>query len=105
MAALFEKIQGDSFTFNVDATNFGTIDGLLIEIGQNNSAKVKFKWPDTDGYEKLTKVGDVYTAAMTTAITELLLGMYDLEVTRILNGQENGKKIIQEFMLISKQIA
>ena len=99
----FSIIQGESRSFDIDATNFGTIDAFKVELGQNNATKVKFKWPVTEGYEPLAKNGSVFTASMTTAITELMLSIYDLELTAFLNGQEIGKAIKKDFVQVKKQ--
>ena len=54
-------VQGQSRTnkWNADTTG-NTFDAIEIELTQNNKAAVKWRWPDTDGFEKLTKDGALY---------------------------------------------
>lgn len=95
-------IQGQSLPIDVNAANFGTIDALQVEIVQGNSAKVKYKYPTTTGYEELTKVGNVYTAQLTTAISSNLLGLHKLEITAFVGTQEK-KGIAEDFLMVNQQ--
>lgn len=99
----FTIIQGESRDFNVDAAEFGLIDAFQIELSNNNRTAVKFRYPATTGFETLVKVGSVYTAYLTTAITNNLLGLYSLELTAFSGTQETGKAGHDDFMLVNQQ--
>lgn len=96
-------IQGESRSIDIDATEFGTIDAFQVELSNNNRTAVKFRYPNTDGFEPLTKIGNVYTAQLTTAITNNLLGLYALELTVFNGTQESGKAKHDDFMLVNQQ--
>ena len=96
-------IQGESRSIDIDATEFGTIDAFQVELSNNNRTEVKFKYPNTAGFEPLVKVGAVYTAYLTTAITNNLLGLYSLELTVFNGTQESGKAKHDDFMLVNQQ--
>lgn len=95
--------QGKSIAVNFDATNYGVIDAFQVELGRGNSTKVKFRYPATTGFKTLTKVGNVYTANLLTAITSAMLGTYDLELTAFVGVEEVGKDKRLDFMYVENQ--
>ena len=96
-------IQGRALPINIDGTNFGTIDALQVELVQGNNSAVKFRYPATIGFEALTKVNDAYTAQLTTAITNNLLGLYNLEITAFVGTQETAKGTASDFIMVNQQ--
>lgn len=98
-----EKIlQGHSFSFTVNAEPFGVIDGLEINVFANNAIAQKFKYPDTNGFNKLTKTGDLYEGALTSVMTNSMLGRYGIEVIAIIEDQEK-KGSSYEFIEVTQK--
>ena len=101
--AYFTIIQGKHVNFTIDATNYGTIDAFNVELGQNNSTKVKYRWPTTDGFHPMVNNNGVFTVNIHTTVSRELLGIYDLELTAELSGEEVGHDISADFMLVKRQ--
>jgi hypothetical protein len=98
-----EKIlQGHSFDFSVNAAPFGAIDGIEINIFANNTIAQKFKHPDTEGFAKLTKTGDLYEGVLTSVMTDSILGRYGIEVIAIIEDQEK-KGENKEFIEVTQK--
>lgn len=80
--AYTELIAGEARSgWTVDLSEFATPTSVLVEISQNKETILKYMYPETEGYSTLTKTDDVYSFDLTTAQTENLRGLYDMEVT------------------------
>lgn len=97
-------VQGQSRKnkWNADTTG-NTFDAIEIELTQNNRAAVKWRYPDTDGFETLTKDGALYWFNLTTELSMTLIGTYALEYAYIINGNAEEKNIVPDFLYVKEQ--
>jgi uncharacterized repeat protein (TIGR01451 family) len=96
------NLQGDTISFTVNATNFGTIDSLTVEVFKDNVTVVKFKDPAATGFLALVKAGANYTGVILPATSLLMEGMYGIELTAT-NGTVVQKAKNDTFILINKE--
>ena len=96
-------LQGQNLPISIDATNFGAITALQVELSINGNAEVKFKYPETEGYNLLIIDGNNYTAILTTEITNAMLGLYRLEITAFNGDQEIAKQDKKDFLQVNQQ--
>ena len=78
--------------FSIDLADVGTLDSVKIEIGKNGSTALDYRYPEAEGYPVLTKTDDSYSLSLTSAQTVNMRGLYEVEVTGTLNGQDVFKE-------------
>lgn len=93
---------------NLDLTNvianYGAFDSLEIELNKINDVNaLKWKYPDTDGYNKINVVDNKYYFDFTSAQTINLLGIYKLEFSCIYSENSIVKKVLSNFLEVIKE--
>lgn len=102
--AITTIIQGQSRInkWNADTTG-NTFDAIEIELTKNNKSVIKWRWPDTEGFENMTKDGNLFWFNLTTPQSLLLLGNYSLEYAYITGGNAEEKNIVPDFLYVKEQ--
>ena len=97
--------QGQSRTkkLNIDLSNLSGFDSVEIELTQKDSTVLKWKTPDTSGFEKITVEGSLHWFDITTNQSANLLGPYNLEFSVLTNGNSEEKNIIKNFLYVEKE--
>ena len=91
-------LQGASYDFEIDASNLGAFDSIGCDIYIGNMVAVRFEWPDTEGFEKLTQSSDTYLGTISSDITDAMLGMYGIIPYVIVDGNKVKKGFNSEFV-------
>lgn len=97
--------QGQSRTkkFNIDLSSITGFDSVEIELTQSDSTVIKWKTPDTEGFEKITVEGGLHWFDITSVQSSNLQGPYNLEFAVFNNGNSEEKSIVKNFLYVEKE--
>ena len=98
--SILEVMQGHAFDFTLDATQLGDTEAFEAHVYASNTVVQKFRYPETAGFAALTKNGYIYDGVLTSAMTNLMLGVYGIVTIGVVAVGENKSGFAPEFVKV-----
>lgn len=101
--ALLTQGQSRTKKYNIDLSSQTGFDGVEIELMKDDSTVLKWRWPDTAGFEKIVIEGNLYWFNITSIQAQNLEGIYNLRFAVLNSGNSEEKNIIKNFLYVENE--